>query len=84
MKMKLWKDNRLDREYEMNHDEIYKKFVNDVYFHNWKHGLTRYNLYHSLIMFITCKDGLNSVFESDDFEKLYTYVEKKVEENEMC
>ena len=78
MKIKLWKGNRLDREYEIRHDELYDKFISDSYFHNWKHGQTKYNLYHSLIMFITCPDGLNSVFESEDFEKLYNYVEKRV------
>jgi len=80
--MYLWKENRLDKRYDMGYDEIYNKFIGSEEFKKWKNHETKSNLYYSLIWFITDKNGLNSAFEKDDFEKLYDVVEMRIN-NEM-
>ena len=78
-RIKLWKENRVDKEYDLSFKTIKDVFVRSKYFKDWKNGNTKSNLYYSLIWFITAKDGLNSAFEKQDFENLYSYIEKEVE-----
>lgn len=64
--MKLWKNNRLDKEWELSNEEILQKFKQSKF-----HKIESWPWDRCLIAFITDpKDGLASVFDSDDFEKL--------------
>lgn len=59
--MKLWKQNRLDKEHEISNDEIAKRFLESPYA-----KADGRNLGYRLIFFITSKDGLNSTWEWDE------------------
>jgi hypothetical protein len=76
---KFWKDNRLDKEFELTQEELCEKF--DYWLHIQMDNLeTRgfqwYEYYYSTLIriFITDKEdvgGLQSVFEEDDYEALF-------------
>lgn len=58
--MKLWEENRLDKEYELSNEEVAKQFINSIY------GKKPYEfggVDMALITFISNKDGLNSSWE---------------------
>jgi hypothetical protein len=62
--VKLWKENRLNQEWELSNKEIAEKFMASDFYKN------RYEKYNStdraLIWFISDKDGLNSTWEFDE------------------
>jgi len=78
--MKLWKGNLLKGEYEITHKEIYNDFIKNIHYNRWRQHKTKCDLRGSLIMYLTAEDGLYSMFEFPDFDKLFAYVKPKVEE----
>lgn len=56
--MKLWKENKVDKEWELSNKEIAEKFI-----------LSKYSDYqyigNALVDFISSSDGLNSIWEWD-------------------
>jgi hypothetical protein len=58
--MKLWKNNRLDAEWELDNKEIAKRFLESSY-----NNSENYNLVRGLVEFISDKDGLSSSWEWD-------------------
>jgi hypothetical protein len=67
MKMKLWKNNRIDQEYELENKVIIGQFVGSKYYQNVLLGM---NLDRCLRGFICSDDGLKSVFEEGDYDIL--------------
>ncbi len=57
-KLKLWKENKLNQEWELSNEEIAERFCKS-HSHN---DITIKNL----IYFITTKEGLNSSFDFDE------------------
>jgi len=66
-KMKLWKDNMIDQEWELSNEEIVKRFKQSKHYQSFKEGM---HLRTALSIFISSKSGLSSVFEIDEFEAL--------------
>ncbi len=67
--MKLWKENKISKEYELDNESILKQFSTSPYDNYEKYG----HLDRRLRLFITSKDGLNSVFEEgEEYENLFT------------
>lgn len=62
--MRLWRDNRIDGEYEISIDEILDKFLSSQVFTE-----PARNFEFALIWFVTQPEGLNSSFDADDREK---------------
>jgi len=61
--MKLWKENRIDQEYELANEEIAKQFLGSIY------GKKPYEfggIATALILFISKPDGLNSSHDWDE------------------
>lgn len=69
--MKFWKDNKLNQEWEIHPEEILDKFLDSIYFKQWQEG---YPIDRELPAFLCSKDGLSSVYEQEDYEKLREYV----------
>jgi len=65
--MRLWKNNRVDEEWELRNEEIVKRFKESKQYQDFKEGM---HLRTALSMFISSKSGLSSVFEIDEFEEL--------------
>jgi hypothetical protein len=67
--MKLWKANRLDQEWELNNEEIAKRWVKyeKARFENLNPSppLTHFLTGTNLVYFISSKDGLNSSWDWD-------------------
>ena len=76
--MKLWKDNRTDKEYELSYKQILDKFKESDYYKQWLDVNSPIPLDRLLITFLTSKTGLSSVFEKEDFDNLYDYIDKRV------
>ena len=55
--MKLWKENRIDQEYEKLIDDIVTEFLQSDYNKDVD------NAFQSVVLFISAKDGLNSSIE---------------------
>ena len=74
MSIKLWKDNKLDQEHEIEIDEIAKRFW------EWdaKEGASQiWTLERCIRVFITDKEengGLQSVFDEDDYQDIYAAI----------
>ena len=58
--MKLWKQNRLDKEFELPNSEIAKQFLASTFPKRY------YSIRDALVYFITSPDGLNSSWEWDE------------------
>lgn len=58
--MKLWKNNRLDSEYEMSEEDIARGFLASSY------AEIPWPLDRKLRLFMASKDGLSSVWVDDD------------------
>ena len=62
--MKLWKENMLSQEWELDNNEIAKQFLNSDFYKD------RYEKYgdtsRALVIFITDKSGLHSSWEWDE------------------
>jgi len=79
--MKLWKENRINQEWELSNKEIAHKFLLS------KYSLRMYRE-KALVEFITAKDGLNSVWDwnkekgsimgSKDMLEILDIIEKEV------
>ena len=66
--IKLWKENRVDQEYEMDINEIAKRFKESKYYTEYfKQG---WPLDRALPLFICSRDGLNSVNDVKDYETI--------------
>ena len=61
--MKLWKENKLDQEYELSHREIAKRFAESHY--ATKDSLEYRPLRYLLTLFIASNDGLNSALDNN-------------------
>lgn len=70
-KIKLWKENRIDKEYELEYIEILKGFAKSHYFKSFQEG---FNFDRALRGYITDPQYLNSSFENDDYEKLADWI----------
>ena len=57
--MKLWKENRIDKEWELSNKEIADRFLRS------KYSLRPFHTERALVDFITAKDGLNSIWDWD-------------------
>ena len=77
--MKLWKGNLLKGEYEATYEEIYNGFIKNIHYNRWRQHETKCDLRGSLVMYLTANDGLYSMFEFDDFDKLFDYIKPKIE-----
>lgn len=73
MKMKLWRENRLDQEWESTFEEIYQGFKNSEWYD------VPYPLERKLSLYMTDSKYLNSTFERDDFHKLVDYIIRRRE-----
>ena len=62
--MRLWLENKLDKEWKMEDIDIVTKFLES------KYSGGQYYIDVAISHFITAKDGLNSVFGNEDFNKL--------------
>jgi len=61
--MKLWKENKVNKNWSVSNTEIAKLFLKSEYGKNpYEHG----GKARALVYFITAKDGLNSTFEFDE------------------
>ena len=72
--MKLWKENKLNKEYEMSDEEIYSLFLDSRFYQDYLND--RYwRLDEAIRCFISFSDGLNSAFEtnSKDFDELMKF-----------
>ena len=63
--MKLWKENRLDQEYELPDEEVVKRFLTWAETHQFN------ILDRALADFICSKEGLNSSFEIADLDRIF-------------
>jgi len=77
--MELWKENKLDKKWELPNKEVAELFCKSKYFKDCKEG---YPLDRMLPVFIGAKDGLNSVwdYETKQGKKDYGEVRKFVME----
>lgn len=73
--MKLWKENRTDQQWELSMEEIAEQFASSQYS---PHVIKHWRLERCLRAFLTAPDGLNSVFDEEDFDELYTIVSERV------
>lgn len=64
--MKLWKDNRTDKEYELSYEEIFAQFKKSKYAQREQY------LDRKLRDFICC--DLNSVYDEKDYQSLYDFI----------
>ncbi|GAI71785.1 unnamed protein product, partial [marine sediment metagenome] len=70
-KMKLWRENRLDQEWESTFEEIYQRFKASEWYD------VPYPLERKLALYMTDPKYLNSTYEKDDFLKLVDYIIKR-------
>jgi hypothetical protein len=66
---KLWKDNRLDQEFEVDADTLSTRFA------EWLESkgvgyVNYYNTERLVRFFLTAKDGMSSVFEEAEFPSI--------------
>jgi len=69
MTVKLWKENKTDQEWEIPVEELVKRFMESKIYKD-KETLYYHGVGPSLTLFISGKDGLNSVIENEDFKKV--------------
>ncbi len=74
--VKMWRDNMVANEYEIELSEIVEKFVASPYYatkylHSWP-------LQRIIRAFITSSDGLSSVFNEADYERIHEAIRKRV------
>jgi hypothetical protein len=69
--IKLWRENRVDQEWELSFEEVLNRFRVSEFF-----GLEEW-LDRRLRAFITDQKGLNSVFEEADYQKLLEKARKE-------
>lgn len=62
--MKLWKENKVAQEYEMDNAEIANRFMQSQYYFEDEY-VQYYGIGRALAFFISAKDGLNSIWEWD-------------------
>jgi len=72
--MKLWKENKLNQEWEMSFEKIIEEFKRWDFTYELR-DLQPIDL--RLRIFLTDKKGLNSAFEEEDFDKLFEIIEKE-------
>ncbi len=70
-KMKLWRENRLDQEWESTFEEIYQGFKASEWYD------VTYPLERKLALYMTDSKYLNSTYEKADFSKLVDYIIKR-------
>lgn len=75
-KMKLWKGNRVDQEYELTPEEIINKFFESQEWRDWKTGNTYSSIYYLFRIFVGSRTGLNSVMEQKDLMKIEAMIRK--------
>jgi len=75
-KMKLWKENKLDQEYEMTPEEIVTKFFESPEFEDWRKGRTYASINQLFRHFLTSPTGLNSIMEEEDIMKTEVMIRK--------
>lgn len=73
---KLWKENRVDQEWELGVAEIATRFLASPY--NTPTYLNHWPLERIVRAFLTSKDGLDSVFEESDYEAIHEAIRSKV------
>ncbi len=61
--MKLWKENKLNQEWELDNKGVVKRFLNSEYGKNPEKYKGKDN---ALVYFITGKDGLNSSYDWEE------------------
>ncbi len=59
IKMKLYKENKVNQEWELSNQEIAKRFIESEF-------NIGFNIERNLVIFLTDKDGLNSVWDWDE------------------
>lgn len=64
----FWKDNRLDQQFTLTAEELQTKFL--AWMKQRKKDWLEYYAFNLVRTFITAKDGLSSVFEESDYEKI--------------
>lgn len=72
--IKLWRENRLDQEWEIKLQNLAKGFVESEYYKRYMEGML---LERCIRGYITASDGLNSVFEERDFNEIFSAVRKE-------
>jgi len=70
-KMKLWRENRIDQEWESTFEEIYRGYKASEWYD------VAYPLERKLALYMTDSKYLNSTYEKDDFLKLVDYIIKR-------
>jgi hypothetical protein len=74
--MKLWKENKLNQEWEKPNEEIANEFIKSKFNNETRPTDSQ------LRLFVTARDGLNSVFEEDEYQELYELVLKLLKKRE--
>jgi hypothetical protein len=73
--MKLWRHNDINQEYERTDEEILLDFFQSQYFKDWSSGKV-FNLDRCFFLFITMRDGLDSVIDRVDSDRLIGLLHK--------
>jgi len=60
--MKLWKENDINKEWDLENEEIVRRFLSS----SFAKERTNFGITYCLINFITSVYGLNSVYEFDE------------------
>jgi len=76
--MKLWRENRLDQEWELSEDEILARFIKSEHFNYYQKGWTLDRALRAFITALESEGGLNSVFEEDEYNILLDKVDALV------
>lgn len=81
--MKLWKNNKLNEEYELPFVVIYQGFKKSKFYDWVVKGF--WQMDRALRGYLTAgePEGLQSTFEEDDYEDLFDYVIEQEDKNEM-
>lgn len=74
--VKLWKDNRIDGEWELCLSEIADRFMASPY--NSDDYKLSWPLQRTIRAFITSSDGLSSVFDEADYERIHEAIRVRV------
>lgn len=74
--VKMWRDNLTSNEWEIELDEIANRFVASRY--NSSEFLNSWRLERVIRCFLTAKDGLSSVFDENDYERIHEAIRARV------
>lgn len=76
--IKLWRENRLDQEWQITTQDLAKGFIESEYHKRYLDGML---LERCIRGYVTASDGLNSVFEEKDFDEIFKSVRNSIELN---